>query len=275
MSRASGAERLQKFLAQAGVASRRAAEQLITDGRVRVNGRIVTELGTKVDSYRDRIDVDGRRVVGQKPAYYVVHKPRGMMTTMKDPEGRPTIASILSKIPERVVPVGRLDFHTSGTLICTNDGEMAEALTRPSGRVPKTYAAKVQGHLEALALQTLRQGVLLDDGYRTKPAEVMVEREEERVSWLKITLHEGKNRQIHRMMEAIGSRVMRLVRMEFARIDHENLRPGEFRALRSDELADLKKRYLNPFKKQKANAASGEGGIVDEGEKLEYEDDGD
>lgn len=273
MSRASGAERLQKFLAQAGVASRRAAEQLIVDGRVRVNGRIVTELGTKVDSYRDRIEVDGRRVVGQKPVYYVVHKPRGMVTTMKDPEGRPTIASILSKIPERVVPVGRLDFHTSGTLLCTNDGEMAEALTRPTGRVPKVYAAKVQGHLEELALETLRKGTLLDDGYRTRPAEVMVDREEDRVTWLTITLHEGKNRQIHRMIEAIGSRVMRLVRMEFARIDHENLRPGEFRALRADELADLKKRYLNPYRKQKANAEGGDGLTEGVTEPIEYEDD--
>lgn len=260
MSRADS-ERLQKFLAQAGIASRRAAEDLIREGRVRVNGRVVTELGTKIRPHADRVDLDGKRVVGQKPAYYVVHKPKGMVTTLKDPEGRPTIADILTRIPERVVPVGRLDFNTSGVLLCTNDGEMAEALTRPSGRVPKKYVAKVRGHLEELALKTLRTGVLLDDGYRTRPAEVLVDREEPRVTWLVITLHEGKNRQIHRMVEAVQSAVMRLARIEFAGISHDGLRPGQYRPLHPSELADLKKRYLNPYRKAKANAAQSEGDL--------------
>lgn len=255
MSRPQGAERLQKFLAQAGVASRRAAEQLIVEGRVRINGRVVKELGTKVDPRHDRVDVDGKRVVAAKPAYYVVHKPRGMVTTMSDPEGRPTIREILQKLPERVVPIGRLDFHTSGVLLCTNDGEMAEALTRPSRGVPKTYVVKVQGLLEDLALQNLRQGVTLDDGYKTKQAEVLVLREEDRNTWLQVTLYEGKNRQIHRMIEAIGHRVMRLARVKFAGIDHEGLRPGEFRTVNGEELADLKKKFLNPYRRAKALAA--------------------
>lgn len=280
MSRPTGPERLQKFLAQAGVASRRAAEQLIVDGRVRVNGRIVKELGTKVDGYKDRIEVDGKRIVAAKPAYYAVHKPRGMVSTMKDPEGRPTIASILDKIPDRVFPIGRLDFHTSGIVLCTNDGEMAEALLRPRGKVPKQYIAKFRGHLEEMALQNLRNGVLLDDGYRTRPADVLVDREEDRVTWLKITLYEGKNRQIHRMAEGVGSLVMRLARMSFAGIDSEGLKPGQWRALERDEINDLKKKFLNPYKKAKqlaAESGGAEGAEAEGGEKagfdVEYEDD--
>ncbi len=272
MSRPSGAERLQKFLAQAGVASRRAAEQLIVEGRVRINGRVVKELGSRVDPRHDRVDVDGKRVVAAKPAYYVVHKPRGMVTTMSDPEGRPTIRAILEKIPERVVPIGRLDFHTSGVLLCTNDGEMAEALTRPSRGVPKTYVVKVQGLLEDMALQNLRTGVTLDDGYKTKPADLLVLREEDRNTWLQITLYEGKNRQIHRMVEAIGSRVMRLARVKFAGIDHEGLRPGMFRPVRGDELADLKKKFLNPYRKAKALAAES-GAPAHPAFDVEFEDD--
>lgn len=285
MSRAPGPERLQKFLAQAGIASRRGAETLISEGRVRVNGRIVTEMGTKVDGYRDRIEVNGKRVVSAKPVYYAVHKPRGMVTTLKDPEGRPTIASIIGKIPERVFPIGRLDFHTSGLLLCTNDGELAEALLRPTGGVPKTYIAKFRGHLENLALQNLRNGVLLDDGYRTKAADVLVDREEDRVTWLKITLYEGKNRQIHRMAEAVGSLVMRLARTSFAGVDSEDLRPGEFREVTREELNEIKKKYLNPFRRAKvlaAEAAAANAGVVGEdgegegdeesGFDVEYED---
>jgi 23S rRNA pseudouridine2605 synthase len=243
--------RLQKVLAQAGVASRRKAEELIEAGRVRVNGVIVTELGTKVDERRDKIEVNGRRVVAEKPAYYVVHKPRGMVTTMDDPEGRPSINEILERIPERVFPVGRLDFHTSGVILATNDGEMAEALSRPRSRVPKTYVAKFTGAVTEETLQALRNGVTLDDGYVTKPANVFVERVEDQVTWLNITITEGKNRQIHRMAEALGHQVFRLVRLEFAGVTAEGLRPGEFRPLGGRELDQLKKHYLNPHKRAK------------------------
>lgn len=239
-------ERLQKVLARAGIASRRASEELIKSGRVRVNGRVVTELGTKVDPHKDRVEVDGKRLVAEKPVYYVVHKPREMVTTLDDPEGRATIADLLGRIPERVVPVGRLDYHTSGALLVTNDGDMIDALLRPKSGVPKVYAAKLQGHLDVEELDALRNGVVLDDGYRTKKAEVFVLREERTHTWIQMTLTEGKNRQIHRMGDAIGHRVMRLTRQSFAGISIEGLRPGEYRELKRDELQQLKKKFLNP-----------------------------
>ncbi|HEY8431707.1 MAG TPA: pseudouridine synthase [Sandaracinaceae bacterium] len=257
-----GTERLQKILAHAGIASRRAAETLIAEGRVRVNGRVVTELGTRADAHRDRIEVDGKRVVAEKPAYYIVHKPREMVTTLSDPEGRRNIGDLLARIPERVYPVGRLDYHTSGVLLVTNDGELAEALLSPRRAVPKVYAAKLKGHLGVPELDRLRNGVRLDDGYVTKKAEVFVLREEPRNTWVQITLTEGKNRQIHRMAQAIGHPVQRLVRVSFAGLTAEGLRPGEFRPLTRAELERLKKQYVTPARRQKAleaERASGEG----------------
>jgi len=250
-------ERLQKVLARAGVASRRASEDLILAGRVRVNGRIVTELGTKVDPHKDRVEVDGRRLVAEKPVYYVLHKPREMVTTLDDPEGRATIADLLRHVPERVVPVGRLDYHTSGALLCTNDGDMVDALLRPRSGVPKTYAVKFQGHLDVEELDGLRNGVELDDGYRTKNAEAFVLREERNHTWVQITLTEGKNRQVHRMGDAIGHRVMRLARQSFAGIKIDGLRPGEYRELKRDELQKLKKNYLNPYRRAREASKGG------------------
>lgn len=237
------------MLARAGVASRRASEELIKAGRVRVNGRVVTELGTKVDPHRDRVEVDGKRLVAEKPVYYVVHKPREMVTTLDDPEGRATLADLLRQIPERVVPVGRLDYHTSGALLVTNDGDMVDALLRPKSGVPKVYAVKFQGHLDVDELDALRNGVVLDDGYRTRKAEAFVLREERNHTWVQITLVEGKNRQIHRMGDAIGHRVMRLARQSFAGISIEGLRPGDYRELKREELQQLKKNYLNPYRR--------------------------
>lgn len=252
-----GTERLQKILAHAGIASRRAAETLIAEGRVRVNGRIVTELGTRADPHRDRVEVDGRRVVAQRPAYYVLHKPREMVTTLADPEGRESIGDLLKRIPERVYPVGRLDYHTSGVLLVTNDGELADALLSPRRAVPKVYAAKLKGHLDVPELDKLRNGVRLDDGYVTKKAEVFVLREETKNTWVQITLTEGKNRQIHRMAEAIGHPVQRLVRMSFAGLTAEGLRPGEWRPLTRGELDKLKKQYLTAARRQKTLDAEG------------------
>ncbi len=241
-------ERLQKVIARAGVASRRRAEELIRAGRVRVNGRVVDELGTKVDPYADRVEVDGRRLVAEKPAYYVAHKPRKMVSTLDDPQGRSTVAELCARVPEAVHPVGRLDYHTSGVLLLTNDGALTEALLRPRSRVPKTYIAKVQGNVDAQALDRLRNGVVLDDGYRTQPAEVVVDRLEGAQSWLRITLREGKNRQIHRMLEATGHRVMRLARLSFAGISTEGLRPGQVRPLRKKEVERLEKHFLKPHR---------------------------
>ncbi len=250
-----GTERLQKILAHAGIASRRAAETMIAEGRVRVNGRVVTELGTRADPHRDRVEVDGRRVVAEKPAYYVVHKPREMVTTLSDPEGRQSIGDLLGRIPERVYPVGRLDYHTSGVLLVTNDGELADALLSPRRAVPKVYAAKLKGHLDVPELDQLRNGVRLDDGYVTKKAEVFVLREENKNTWVQITLTEGKNRQIHRMAQAVGHPVQRLVRMSFAGLTAEGLRPGEWRPLTKSELEKLKKQYLTPARRQKTQEA--------------------
>lgn len=253
-------ERLQKLLAQAGVASRRAAEELITAGRVRVNGRIVTELGSRADAHKDKIEVDGRRVVAEKPAYYVLHKPREVVTTLDDPEGRTTIRDLIKAVPERVFPIGRLDYHTSGVLLLTNDGSLADALLHPRKQVPKTYVAKVQGKLEVPELDKLRNGVVLDDGTKTAPAELFVIREEGNHTWLQITIGEGKNRQIHRMAEAINRRVMRLSRIEFAGISLDGLRPGQHRPLEMAELNKLKRDYLNPKNNEREGAGRGRRG---------------
>ncbi len=237
-------ERLQKILARGGVASRRAAEELITSGRVRVNGTVVRELGTRADPSRDRIEVDGRQVAREQHVYYLVHKPRGMVTTLRDPEDRPSLTSLLAKIPERVYPVGRLDFHTSGALLLTNDGDLAQALLHPSRAVPKTYVVKLSIEADEAFLSALERGVTLDDGYRTQPARVEHLRDEDGKSWLQITITEGKNRQIHRMAEALGARVMRLSRVSFAGLSTEGLRPGDVRPLDRDEIGHLRREYL-------------------------------
>lgn len=250
-------ERLQKILAHAGIASRRSAEALIAASKVRVNGVVVNELGASADPRKDKIEVDGKRVVLAKPVYYVVHKPRGVVTTLSDPEGRPHLGELLRNIGERVYPVGRLDFHTSGVLLVTNDGELTEALLHPRRDVPKIYVAKLRGFVNVDELDKLRNGVVLDDGHKTKKAEVFVLREEDRNTWVQITLHEGKNRQIHRMGEAIGHAVLRLARVSFAGITAEGLRPGQFRELDARELEKLKKAYLTPQRRAKDREANG------------------
>ena len=226
---------------------------MIKEGRVRVNGKVVTELGTKADNHKDKIEVDGKRLVREKHAYYLVHKPRAMVTTLVDPEGRAHLGQLLEKIPERVYPVGRLDYHTSGALIVTNDGDLTEALLHPREGVPKVYAAKLRGHLGVPELDKLRNGVRLDDGYRTKPAEVFVIREDKNNTWIQVTLKEGKNRQIHRMGDAIGRPVQRLARLSFAGLDTDGLRPGEFRPINKKELDKLRKLYLNPARSAAAH----------------------
>jgi 23S rRNA pseudouridine2605 synthase len=237
-------ERLQKILARAGVASRRAAEQLIVEGQVRVNGKVVSELGARADVSNDRIEVRGQPIAREQHVYFVVHKPRAMVTTLHDPEGRPSLSELLTGIEQRVYPVGRLDFHTSGALLLTNDGDLAQALLHPSREVPKTYVVKLNHEADDRALQALRDGVTLDDGYHTRPARVLELRVEDGKSWLEITITEGKNRQIHRMLEAVGARVMRLSRLSFAGISSEGLRPGQLRPLERHEVAMLQRRYL-------------------------------
>ena len=238
-------ERIQKILARGGIASRRAAEQLITAGRVRVNGRIVTELGAKADPRRDRVEVDGKRVVAEQAVYIVLHKPRGVVSTMSDPEGRPTVRELLTEAGGRVFPIGRLDFATSGILLCTNDGEMSDGLLHPRKEVPKTYVVKVRGLMTPDDLDVWRNGVRLEDGM-TLPAQAKMLRHEGDKTWIELTIKEGRNQQIRRMGEATRFPVMRLARVSFAGIDLEGLAPGRWRSMTRDELMQLKKTYGVP-----------------------------
>lgn len=243
-------ERLQKVLAQAGVASRRHAERLILDGRVTVNGNIISTLGTKVGT-QDQIEVDGRSVNrSEELHYYLLNKPVSVITSASDPQGRPTVVDIMKDVPVRVYPVGRLDYDTSGLLMLTNDGELAHRLTHPSYGVDKTYRVWVQGPIGINALESLRQGVLLDDG-NTAPAKV------ERVSGvskgmdrdvkglhlevLEVTIHEGRNRQIRRMFAAVGYSVIKLERISFGPLTQETTLPkGSYRALGAEEVKELR-----------------------------------
>ncbi|MGK3993799.1 pseudouridine synthase [Sorangium sp. So ce1024] len=238
-------ERLQKIIARAGVASRRAAEELILAGRVRVNGRVVTELGLKADRQKDRIEVDGKRLVSEVPVYVALHKPRNVVSTLRDPEGRPTVADYVRGMGARLYPVGRLDFATSGILLMTNDGDFANALLHPRGGVPKTYVLKVQGIMSEDDLTPWREGIRLEDGV-TLPAEARLLRHEGDKTWLEVTLREGRNQQIRRMGEATGWPVMRLARTTFAGVSSERLRPGEWRALTVDELLHIREAFGVP-----------------------------
>lgn len=238
-------DRIQKILAHGGISSRRAAEDLIKSGRVRVNGRVVTELGAKADARRDKIEVDGKRVVAEDHVYIVLNKPRGVVSTMSDPEGRPTVKELLGSLGARVYPVGRLDFATSGVLLATNDGELADGLLHPRKTVPKTYVLKVKGVMKPDDVERWRKGVRLEDGM-TLPAEATLLRHEGDKTWLELTIKEGRNQQIRRMGDATGFPVMRLSRVAFAEISGEGLAPGRWRHLTRDELVQLKKIYGVP-----------------------------
>ncbi len=238
-------DRLQKILAHAGVASRRAAESIIKAGRVRVNGRVVSELGAKANPYVDKVELDGVRLVAETPVYLAFHKPRGVVATMSDPEGRLTVKDFMKGVTARVYPVGRLDYSTSGLILETNDGEFADGLLHPKRGVPKTYVVKVAGTMALEDLQLWSKGVELDDG-PTKPAKVTLLRFEGDKTWFELTIQEGRNQQVRRMGEATGFPVMRLARSSFAGITSEGLKPGAFRSLTRDELASLKKAHGVP-----------------------------
>jgi 23S rRNA pseudouridine2605 synthase len=248
-------ERLQKIISRAGIASRRAGEEIILAGRVRVNGRVVTELGAKADLGRDTVEVDGRRLVHETMRYLVLHKPRGVVSTLKDPEGRPTVAGLLEGAGTRLYPVGRLDFATSGVLLVTNDGDFANGLLHPRGGVPKTYVCKAKGIMTEDDLDHWRKGVRLDDG-PTLEAEVHFLRHEEDKTWFEITLREGRNQQIRRMGEATGFPVMRLARLSFAGVTSEGLRPGEWRPLRLEELLAIREQFGVPKRVRAAATAA-------------------
>ena len=250
-------ERLQKVVARAGIASRRRAEDLITGGRVRVNGTVVTILGTKVDARADKVEVDGRRIVAETPVYLVLNKPRGVVSTVSDPEGRSTVRELLGAVSERVFPVGRLDYHTSGVLLLTNDGEFMDVLLHPKRDVPKSYVVKVRGEMKESHRKHWEEGVVID-GEKTKPAEVFVLRREPGKTWLEVTIYEGRNQQIRKMGEATAFPVMRLSRTAFAGITSDGLRPGQFRPLLANELLELKKDYGVPRKVPRAEGSVGQ-----------------
>jgi 23S rRNA pseudouridine2605 synthase len=232
-------ERLQKILSGAGVASRRESETFITAGRVAVNGTVVTELGSKADPDKDRITLDGKPLrLKLERAYLLLYKPAGYVTTLKDPEGRPTVTDLLKGVGERVYPVGRLDYNTEGLLLLTNDGDWANRLAHPRHEVEKEYLVKVRGRVTPDQIKRLADGVKLDDG-TTAPARVMIVHESERNSRLTITIHEGRYRQVRRMCEAVGLAVASLKRTRYGFLDLGDLRPGELRRLTPLEVKQL------------------------------------
>lgn len=234
--------RLNKFLAHAGVCSRREADRLVSEGGVRVNGRIVEELGLKVDPSRDRVDVRGRpvRAGDERPVYILLNKPAGHVVTVQDPFGRPTVMDLVPKIGARVYPVGRLDAESEGALLLTNDGEMAVRLTHPRYGVGKVYEVAVDGEPREEDMEKLRRGIFLD-GRKTAPARVRVLLRRARRTVLQVGIHEGRKRELRKMFEILGYPVARLVRVEFAGLTLDGLRPGQWRSLKKKEIEALQK----------------------------------
>ncbi|MDY0040353.1 MAG: pseudouridine synthase [Desulforhabdus sp.] len=231
--------RLQRVIAQAGLASRRAAEEMIRQGRVVVNGRVVTELGARVDPLKDKILVDRRSIspVVQK-IHLLFYKPRECVTTAKDPQGRKTVMDYIADLKVRLFPVGRLDYDAEGLIILTNDGDLAHRLQHPRFGVGKTYRVKVKGHPSERALAQLRDGVQLEEG-TTAPADVSIVSLLEKAAWLEIVLHQGWNRQIKRMCEAVGHPVLKIKRTEYGPLKLGRLIPGTYRMLKSHEVEEL------------------------------------
>ncbi|MEC4685876.1 MAG: pseudouridine synthase [Nitrospirota bacterium] len=235
-------ERIQKILAKMGIASRRKAEELILEGRVVVNGKTAV-LGMKADPERDHIRVDGKLLRGSEPKVYIIlNKPPGVLTTLEDPEGRPTVQQLLGKLKFRVYPVGRLDFNSEGLLLLTNDGDLAYRIIHPSHKIPKTYLVKVKGVIEEKDISKLHKGIMLDDGM-TAPAKIKRVRapRAEKNSWLEVTIYEGRKRQIRRMFERVGHTVLKLRRIRIDGLGLGDLRTGQWRYLDEVEVKKLKK----------------------------------
>lgn len=236
-------ERLQKILAQCGVASRRAVEELILQGRVIVNGRRAT-LGMKADPERDHIKVDGRLIRGFEPKVYLMfNKPRNCITSMYDPQGRPVIKDFLKKVRVRVFPVGRLDYDSEGLLLLTNDGELSNAILHPRQEIPKTYLVKVKGILKDEEILKLEKGVKLKEGI-TAPAKVRKIKKADTNSWIEIIIHEGRKRQIRRMLEKMGHLVLKLKRIKIDGLELGELQVGGYRYLTLEEIKRLKREVL-------------------------------
>ena len=232
-------ERLQKVIANLGYCSRRHAEELISKGEVKVNGKVVTELGTKVKK-GDTIEIENTILDNNKDyEYYILNKPREVVTTTKDEHGRKTVIDLIDTTT-RIYPVGRLDYDTTGILLLTNDGELANKLMHPKNNIDKTYIAKVEGIVTGYAIKKLREGVVID-GYKTSPARVKLKKvdKNKNTSLVEITIHEGKNHQVKKMFESVGYQVSKLKRTNYANLDLTNLRVGEYRKLSNKEIAIL------------------------------------
>ncbi|QAV27062.1 rRNA pseudouridine synthase [Anoxybacillus flavithermus] len=233
-------ERLQKVIAHAGIASRRKAEQLIVEGKVKVNGKVVTELGVKV-SPQDRIEVDGIPLEREEPVYYLLYKPRGVICSVKDEKGRKVVTDFFKHVNKRIYPIGRLDYNTSGLLLLTNDGEFANLLMHPRYEIEKVYIAKVKGIPAREKVKQLEKGVALEDGV-TAPAKAKVLSIDKRkqTAIVELRIHEGRNRQVRRMFEAIGHPVLKLKRERYAFLDLKGMNPGDYRELSPHEVKQLR-----------------------------------
>ena len=233
--------RLQKYLAICGIASRRKCEELVLNGKVEVNGKVIKELGTKIEPDIDEIKYNGKIIKNEEEKVYILlNKPIGYVTTAKEQFGRDMVLDLI-KINKRIVPVGRLDMYTSGALILTNDGDLVNKLTHPKNEINKTYNVTISGKITKQEVELLRNGVEIDNGYITKPAEVKILKidEEKNISRIQIIIHEGKNRQIRKMCVAIGKKVLALHRSKIGNIDVKNLKIGEWRHLTEKEISNL------------------------------------
>jgi pseudouridine synthase len=232
-------ERIQKIIARAGIASRRAAEKMVLEGRIAINGVQVTQMGVMADPERDDIRVDGHLIsVETGKIYLLLNKPRGYVTTLDDPQGRPIVTDLLAGIQERVFPVGRLDYDSEGLLLLTNDGELAQRLQHPRYGTTKTYRVKAEGHLSRREMRALSEGVALEDGL-FRPLSAALERKSPKSCWIVLTLAEGRNRVIRRAFAAIGHPVLRLVRVALSDVLLGDLKPGAYRHLTGKEVSRL------------------------------------
>ncbi len=231
-------ERLQKVMAHAGVASRRKSEEIIAEGRVKVNGVVVTEMGTKVDPAQDTIEVDGEEIEKETKTYLKLHKPRGYVTTVNDPQGRQTVMDLIHGIDKRIYPVGRLDLDSSGLLLLTNDGDLTHKITHPSHELDKEYMVVANGELSQEEINRFKNGIKLEEG-KTSPAKIEMVNQDPKNTTYQVIIHEGMNRQIRRMFDQLGYEVVSLIRVRIGNISLGSLKPGEHRKLSSKELQDL------------------------------------
>jgi len=237
-------ERLQKLIAQAGLASRRAAEEMILNGEVTVNGKVITELGTKADPEKDHIKVRGKlintKLTGDRElSYILLNKPKGFLSSASDPQGRPTVTQLVKGFG-RLFPVGRLDFNTEGLIILTNDGDFSNFVAS-SRKIPKVYEVKVKGLPNENAINKLRRGIRLEDGFKTAPASIKELKSTDRNGWYEVTLHEGHNQQIRKMFDAVGHSVVKLRRVAIGPVTDMNLKIGAYRKLTAKEIEQLRK----------------------------------